>query len=503
MSHSQPAVRFFLLLPLLAALGAPAAAQPAEDPPERTADGLPRALAETIRTYRQARAGTDLAPEDSPDWVTDSFASNELARAKFEAVHADPRELVRQKLLAARQWGQARSEDVVAGREIRDILLEALPRQVEAELAVRTRPEDRAAALERGWEWAWLHETINADRYAAGRVPVADYAQTMAARLEAEIRWLRARAGTGGGSGRASPLPRLWPEVGQTGDLGPVDVSVKDLAEAKRAALRADPRELARQKVAALRAWDQGRWEEYVAGHGTLFNLLEAGGRLADAEADLADNPEGRAAALETHWAQAWQIEVIDTARLAAGRVPLADYLESRYVRLGAEARWLRARARAGARREPVPGKRVGRPWGELVPVDEFSPPVADVGAFARAKREALQTDPRDLDGERRAVAREEYRDRWAEFMAGRGTLDLLLDASRRWLDAELAVLAKPAERAAAWERYWARSQSIERINEGRYQAGRLSVADRMQSCYVRLDAEIGWAEARAAQEKK
>src|SRR5262249_8535108 len=178
---------------------------------------------------------------------------------------------------------------------------------------------------------------------------------------------------------------------------------------------------------------------EYAAGRGTLSNLLEAGGRLADAEADLADNPEGRAAALEAHWAQAWQIEGIGAARLAAGRVPLADYLESRYVRLGAEVRWLRARAGAG--REPVPGSRVVQPWSELLPADESGLLAADAGAFARAKREALQTDPRDLDRERRAVAREEYRDRWAEFVAGRGTLDVLLGASRRWLDADLAVL--------------------------------------------------------------
>jgi hypothetical protein len=227
------------------------------------------------------------------------------------------------------------------------------------------------------------------------------------------------------------------------------------------------------------------------------------GGRLADAEADLADNPEGRAAALEAHWAQVWQIQAIDAARLAAGRVPLADYLASRYVRLGAEARWLRARARDGAGRGPVPGKRVARTWSEFFPADELSPPAVDVEALARGKPEALRTDPRDLERERRAVAREEYRDRWAEFVAGRGMLDLLLDTSRRWLDAELAVLENPAERAAAWERYWTRSQSTELINEARFVAGRVPIADMMQTRYVRLDAEIGWAEARAAQEKK
>src|SRR5262249_54999326 len=161
-------------------------------------------------------------------------------------------------------------------------------------------------------------------------------------------------------------------------------------------------------------------------------------------------------------------------------------YLESRYARLGAEVRWLRARAGAG--REPVPRRRVVRPWSELLPDDEFGLLVADAGAFARAKREALPTDPRGLERARRAVAREEYRDSWAEFVAGRGILNVLLDASRRWLDAELAVLENPAERAAAWERYWTRSQSIELINEARYQAGRLPIADRMQSRYVRLD---------------
>lgn len=87
--------------------------------------------------------------------------------------------------------------------------------------------------------------------------------------------------------------------------------------------------------------------------------------------------------------------------------------------------------------------------------------------------------------------------------MNGRGIQDVLLDTSRRRLDAELAVLDNPAERAAPWERYWTRSQSTELINEARFQAGRVPIADMMQSRYVRLDAEIGWADARAAQEEK
>jgi hypothetical protein len=124
---------------------------------------------------------------------------------------------------------------------------------------------------------------------------------------------------------------------------------------------------------------------------------------------------------------------------------------------------------------------------------------------LAEAKRVALQADPHDLERERRVVVRQVYLARWEEVLASRGDWDLLLEASRQRLDAELAVVATPAERAAACERYWTLSKVIEMSNEEGFQDGRVSVVDLLATRYTRLHAEIRWVEVRerAVREKK
>jgi hypothetical protein len=493
-SRSLPPAWSLLAVVLLGTVAAsPASAQASGDRPDRAPDGLPPALADAIRAYRQAQA-----PEAPPDPQTELSVNKELARAKFEAIRADPAALARQKLEAARLNYRARLEEFLAGRGALQLLSAASLRLTEAEQAVRDRPEDQAAALEGGWERAWVVETITAGRFASGRAPTADYAETTYLRLEAEARWLRARAraGKGGRPGTGRGLPQRGADVVLAEGLRDSGVRLADLAEVKRAALQADPRDRARQTVAAARACHRARFEEFEAGRGTLDSCLDSEERLA--EAARAGRPEDGAAAFETSWARAWETERIEEARFHAGRVPLADYLEARQSRLGAEVRWLRSGPWPGAGRERALGR-------GLFPEDELGPTRSDVAAFSRAKREALQAAPRQLERERRAVLREAYGERWKEFVSGRGTLYLLLAASRQWLEAELAVLDRPAEQAAACERHWTRSKRAEMVNDARFQSGRVPIADLMETRYARLDAEIRWAEARerAAREKK
>lgn len=71
--------------------------------------------------------------------------------------------------------------------------------------------------------------------------------------------------------------------------------------------------------------------------------------------------------------------------------------------------------------------------------------------------------------------------------MAGRGTLDFLLRAAERLLEAELAVAAGDDEQLAAYERYWEITWAMAVVNKSRYEAGRSNIQDYMESTYARL----------------
>jgi hypothetical protein len=437
------------------------------------------------------------APDEDgpPDARADFGAARDLARARFEAAHADPRELARQKVEAARTGYQVAWQEFLAGRGALDVLVDWSRRLLEAERAAAPTPAARAAAFERQWEGAFLLEQVQEARYAAGRSPEADYVAARYFRLAAELRWARARQEKPGGPVRVGRLPRLTAEE----PPGPDEeiVPEKELARAKFEAVHAEPRDLARQMRKAARQGYRAAARDSMEGRdtvrGPLDLVLEWLQRLAEAEAAVSDDPADRVAVLESCWAQAWEIEQIDEARHAAARIPVADYLDSRYARLDAEARWLQARRAAGAKARAAGG----RSDVPRLPEDDDRKAGPGLRDFARARHAAEQADPRDLARQMLAVAREAYRSRWHEFLAGRDSLDAVAAEARRVLDAELAVGEKPADRAAAWERYWTWAKVVETVNEARYQAGRVPVRDLMEARTLRLDAEVHWAEAR------
>lgn len=118
----------------------------------------------------------------------------------------------------------------------------------------------------------------------------------------------------------------------------------------------------------------------------------------------------------------------------------------------------------------------------------------------AKALFETSQATVRDLARERRNAALTASRVRYEKYCAGAQdtTLFMTLRALQRLLDAELALSDSPAERVAAHEVYWDYMRSLEYIVHSKYRVGRVSLADYAQAIYMRLDAEIQLAEARA-----
>jgi hypothetical protein len=99
--------------------------------------------------------------------------------------------------------------------------------------------------------------------------------------------------------------------------------------------------------------------------------------------------------------------------------------------------------------------------------------------------------DLRKLLKERYNAAVDMGRARFQEYVAGRGTLDILLEAGRYVLRAEVELNDKPADQVRVREKYLELTKEIEKINNARFQAGQLSLADKEQAHYVRVDAEI------------
>jgi RNA polymerase sigma factor (sigma-70 family) len=86
---------------------------------------------------------------------------------------------------------------------------------------------------------------------------------------------------------------------------------------------------------------------------------------------------------------------------------------------------------------------------------------------------------------------------RGKEFLAGRGTLEILFLQSARCLSAELEICRRKPDRILAMERHFQLLRGIEQVNKARYDAGRIPVQDWKESEYFRIDAEIALERAK------
>jgi RNA polymerase sigma factor (sigma-70 family) len=83
---------------------------------------------------------------------------------------------------------------------------------------------------------------------------------------------------------------------------------------------------------------------------------------------------------------------------------------------------------------------------------------------------------------------------RWNDYVAGLGTLDIFLGGSRRLLEVERLLSKEKSHQVGALERYLRRMRELEKINQARYDAGRIAIQDLAEPRYYRLQAEL-WLE--------
>src|SRR5262249_30564788 len=185
-------------------------------------------------------------------------------------------------------------------------------------------------------------------------------------------------------------------------------------------------------------------------------------------------------AALESRWRLGWRVEGVKRARFEANRGGFADYAEARTDRLAAQAALLRAR-RAG------PSSGFG--WDvAFLAEDEASPGAAR--GLAHGRFEAEQAGPEAAIRGRRDAPREAFEARRGEFLAGRGTLDVLFACQEQLARAE-HDLRGGVDTAPLLEELWRLAWELDRITQARFEARRVSIADLAEVRGRRLEVEI------------
>lgn len=96
-----------------------------------------------------------------------------------------------------------------------------------------------------------------------------------------------------------------------------------------------------------------------------------------------------------------------------------------------------------------------------------------------------------DMLRKREDVVSREFEMRWKQFLAGQGTLDLVINASERWREAQLELCGSKEERLKRLEAHVERMTETAKILEARVEAGRVTAKDGLFAEYARLDAEI------------
>jgi len=98
---------------------------------------------------------------------------------------------------------------------------------------------------------------------------------------------------------------------------------------------------------------------------------------------------------------------------------------------------------------------------------------------------------PKELLEKRAEAARKVYQANMNRFKAGQALPSELFGWSERWMEAELALVEKPADRAKVLQAHLARTRDVERIAIGYAKTGQGRQADADAATYYRLEAEI------------
>jgi hypothetical protein len=404
--------------------------------------------------------------------------ARELAQARVNL--GDVKDLARAKVADARFSANGRFKNFIAGLGTLEFLIESLYRVLDSEMALASTDTERIAAHERLWVFAHVAETMNENRFLHGRIPIQDFMPSVLFCRDAEIRLALARQKDGKKLPLAGDSRGLDPE-----DLKFISLDMRELAEKKLQGVNTPIEALRKAKREAARRELSQRFGNFCAGRGTLDFLLRSLLRFLDAERAIAgDTPASQAAYYEAYWLYTREIDRIDTARYHAGRIPVQDYMQSRYFLLDAQIGLLQTPAKEE--------KGTHRALMVLGINDELARYDPDFFKDLSTEREAVRSaNLNELLQERKEAARKEYVGRAKEFLVGRGTLDFLHEVTLHLRDAELTIAKQEAERRVILERHWARCKSIEAINKQRNDEGRIPTKDYLESRWYRLDAEI------------
>jgi hypothetical protein len=436
-----------------------------------------------------------------------------LAQFAWEAVHADPRELARLKVEAARLVSWARQKEFLAGRGVLDFTLEASLNLLEAERAASGSEAEQLMAFEKHWARTKMIEDFNQMRYERQRIPIQDHMQSKYERLRGEIWLIEARARSGKGPNYEGTLvdavvvdpldlDAAWnvQSMAQDADRPALGLGVKPLAQWRFQVNGAKLKELAGAKLEAAQIIFQEREKEFLQGRGTLDFLLEAALRLLQEELAASNTELDRQAALESYCVRAQLFFDINKERFDSARIPIQDLAETKYRLLEGEIWLAEARAKSG---RPAIGGDVRAPqtlWRLYDRPGEKPHVVGDPlesRDLARAQFEAVSTDPKALAHAKLDTARIAFEARVKEFLQGRGTLDFVLEASVRGIESELAQSDNLADRLAALERNWTQKKIGEIIAQERFESGRIPVQEYAGTVYERLKAEIRLIDAK------
>jgi hypothetical protein len=120
------------------------------------------------------------------------------------------------------------------------------------------------------------------------------------------------------------------------------EARIKKLVDALRGP--AKTKSLLKERCEAAFTECDARWQDFLAGRGTLDIFLGSSQRLCTAERDLSLKKADQVAALEGHWKRMQKVEEINQARFNAARIAVQELAQSRYFRLDAEIQLARAR---------------------------------------------------------------------------------------------------------------------------------------------------------------
>ncbi len=446
--------------------------------------------------------GSSPHPGDEGQWLEES---RRVARDAFEARRADPKELARAKLAAAREAfrfleGGFRFSRALPAAYIADWS----ERLLKARLAVAPTAADRLAAFEHHWLWAVrVEEAAEAD-HRTGRVGTLELLSARVDRLDAEIAWARARKGAAAGAARVPVWP--VPDPGTEDELE----GARRIARAKAEALGQTEKDLTEAKVRAAR----GVVEEYLRairtgkviigpsplGRQTFLSSLK---RWLEAERAVRGKAADPAAFAEGLWELAEGAYEVSTGQYEVGKIGRLELAAAAYFLHDAELRWLQAlsaKSKGPARERPP----------SLFAVQwEFPHELVDYVQThrARAKFAVMQRRPAELirgklEAVRTLVAL--YLDQFAVGKIGPDGPDL-----REWwprlLEAEFAVaaLGKRQDWLPILEAHWRSLRDIERVFQFRSETGRDGPDAHLLAVYDRLDAQLAWLRALAARKAK